>query len=136
MHKNNMRKLILTLGGAFFLTTLSFSQMIQIASNNGTEICQGYTSDCQAHIAIISGLPLSIPENTYVTYVWTSEHANGTKTWESNRQDRKVPIPWEGDYTVQVKVQYVRSQNDNNRYRPYAVFWSNKLKITGKLCKP
>ncbi len=130
-----MRKLIITLAGTFTFTLLTFStfaQMLQISSMNGNEICQGFASDNQAIVQVVSGLPMSAPVGTYVTYTWTSTHANGTRVWDSNRGDRRIPIPWAGEYTVQVQIQYIRE----GKRRPYAVFWSNKITVIGTICKP
>ncbi len=126
-----MRKLffILTIG---FFTTTTYGQMFQIQSMNGEEICNGFLPENQAQVRVVGNLPLSPPENTYITYMWTSTHERGVKTWDTNRPDRRVPIPWTGDYTVQVKVMYTRHGNT----RPYAVFWSNPIKVTGRNCKP
>lgn len=130
-----MRRLIVILTSTltFTLFTLTtYGQMVQIASMNGNEICQGYASDNQAVVQIMNGIPIQKPENTYITYVWTSTHANGTKVWDSNQPTRKVPIPWLGEYQVQVVMQYVRV----GQTRPYAVFWSNKITVMGTNCKP
>jgi hypothetical protein len=130
-----MRKLIVILTSTLTFTLLTIStygQMLQISSMNGDEICQGYASDNQAIIQVTSGIPSAKPENTYITYVWTSTHDNGTKVWDTNLSSRKVPIPWTGEYTVQVVMQYVR----HGQTRPYAAFWSNKVKVMGKVCKP
>jgi hypothetical protein len=130
-----MRRLILIVTSTltFTLLTIStFGQMLQISCMNGEEICQGYSSGNQAQLQVMSGLPMTKPENTYVTYIWTSTHANGTKIWDSNQPTRKVPIPWAGEYTVQVAAQYIRE----GQRTPYAVFWSNKVTVMGKICKP
>lgn len=129
-----MRKLILTLTGTLtftLFTITTYGQMLQINCMNGEEICQGYAAENQAMIHITAGLPTEKPEDTYITYVWTSTHANGTKVWDSNQSSRRVPIPWSGEYTVQVVMQYVRV----GQTRPYAAFWSNKVTVMGKICK-
>lgn len=130
-----MRKLFLILASTLtftFLTNSTYGQMLQLACMNGVEICQGYAAENIAQVQINSALPISAPENTYVTYVWKSVHQNGTKIWDTSRPDRKIPIPWVGEYMVQVQVLYTRQGST----RPYAVFWSTPLKITGKICKP
>lgn len=130
-----MRKLIIILASTLTFTLLTITtnaQMLQISSMNGEEICQGYSSANQAFIQVTAGIPATKPENTYITYIWTSTHANGTKIWDSNQPTRRVPIPWAGDYTVQVVMQYVRE----GQTRPYAAFWSNKVTVKGMPCKP
>jgi len=130
-----MRKLIGIFTGTLILTCFTitmFAQMLQIQSMSGTEVCQGYTSANQAQMQVLSGLPATKPANTYVTYVWTSTHANGTKTWDTNQPTRRVPIPWAGEYTVQVVAHYIREGES----RPYAAFWSNRVKVMGMICKP
>lgn len=129
-----MRKLFLILTNTLaftFLVTLTYGQMINIECMNGEEICQGYLPQNQAHV-MINSMPMSIPDNTYVTYRWTSAHANGSKVWDTNRPDRRIPVPWTGEYTVQVQVQFTTKGNS----RPYAVFWSTPIKVMGKICKP
>lgn len=130
-----MRKLLLILASSLTITLFSnstYGQMLQIACMNGPEICQGFMPENQAQVQIMGGLPMSVPDNTYVTYVWTSTHANGKKTWDTSRPDRKIPIPWLGEYTVQVQVLFTR----HGKTRPYAVFWSNQITLAGKVCKP
>lgn len=104
--------------------------MIQISCMNGDQICQGFTSANQAKIEIVSASPLRVPEQTYVTYTWVSTHANGTKIWDTGLPTRRIPVPWVGEYTVQVQAQYVRE----GELQPFAIFWSNKVTVMGKTC--
>jgi hypothetical protein len=106
--------------------------MLQINCMNGDQICQGFSTENQAQLEVSSALPLRLPEQTYVTYTWMSTHANGTKVWDTGLPTRRVPVPWTGEYTVQVQAQYIRE----GERRPYAVFWSNKVVIMGKTCTP
>ncbi len=130
-----MRKLFLILVTTLaftFLSHSSYSQMVQLASMNGEEICQGFMPENQALLQIVGNLPIPPGEDTYITYFWRSVHEKGSKTWDTSRPDRRVPIPWTGEYTVQVQVMYTR----HGSTRPYAVFWSNPVKIMGTSCKP
>lgn len=104
--------------------------MLQIKCMNGEQLCQGFASDNQAQLEVVSNLPLRLPELTYVTYTWVSTHANGTKIWDTALPTRRIPVPWVGEYTVQVQAQYIRE----GERRPYAVFWSNKVVVMGVPC--
>lgn len=125
-----MRKWLL-LAGIFLLTTSTYAQMTAvIASQNGNQICSGLESTNCAHVALVSPPPLPVPENTILAYTWTAEHANGSWTWHSNYPTRIIPLPFQGQYKIQVKIEYMR----RGTKRPYAAFWSNKLFLQGMQC--
>jgi len=130
-----MRKLFLILASTLTFTLLSittYGQMIHIECMNGEEVCQGFMPNNLAQVEIMSGLPLTVPEDTYVTFRWYSKHENGTRYWDTNKANRPIPVPWLGEYTVHVEVMYLRKAN----YQPYAKFYSNEVKFVGKVCKP
>jgi hypothetical protein len=98
---------------------------------NGSEICCGFSSQSIAQVKVVANPPLPLPSNSAFTYVWTSQHQSGTTwTWYTSVNQRAIPIPWEGEYTVRVQVVYVQILN----YTPFAAFWSNTIKIYGKQC--
>lgn len=114
----------------FFFVTTTYAQMSVIASQNGNEICAGFTPTNCAHIALVSAPPLPVPDNTILAYTWTAEHANGSWTWHTNYPTRVIPFPFPGQYRIQVKIEYLR----RGTKRPYAAFWSNKLYLQGMNC--
>ncbi|MDZ4680295.1 MAG: hypothetical protein SH848_00630 [Saprospiraceae bacterium] len=116
----------------FFFTTSAYAQMgVVIASQNGNEICAGFTPENCAHVAVISQPPLPVPDNSILVYTWTAQHANGSWTWHTNYPARIIPFPFVGQYKIQVKVEYMRKGTK----RPYAAFFSNKLNMMGLDCQ-
>ena len=101
-----------------------------IASQNGNQICAGLMPANCAHVALVTPPPIPVPANTILAYTWTAEHANGTWTWHSNFPNRVIPLPFPGQYRIQVKVEYMR----RDAKRPFAAFWSNKLYLQGMQC--
>jgi hypothetical protein len=125
-----MRKGLL-LACFFFLLTSTYAQMtVVIASQNGNEICAGFTPANCAHIAVVTPPPLPVSTNSILVYTWTAEHANGSWTWHTNYPTRVIPLPFPGQYRIQVKIEYMR----RGTKRPYAAFWSNKLYVQGMNC--
>lgn len=126
-----MKQLSLTLILVLGWTGFSSAQaVVELAAMNGIEICAGYESVHFAHICIVSEPPIPVPPNASLTYTWTSEHPNGTRTWYGNSPERLIPINWEGHYLVRVKIEYIRY----GRTRPFAVFWSDYLSLIGLDC--
>ena len=127
-----MRKLILASACLLLFTNSTIRPMMRatISPMNGETFCAGYGPESTAQIAMISDLPLPPPSNARIAYTWTAEHPNGTWTWGTGSSDRVVPIPWPGDYVVQVKITYYLP----NRTRPFAAFWSNKVTVKGESC--
>lgn len=101
-----------------------------ISCVNGETFCAGYGPQSTAQISMVSDLPIKPPSNARVVYTWTAEHPNGTWTWGTGSPDRVVPIPWPGEYVVQVRITYYLP----NRTRPFAAFWSNKIAVRGEGC--
>jgi len=127
-NRTTMRKLLLV--AAFFSITLTtYAQMI--ASQNGNQICSGFEMSNCAHIAVVAPPPVPLAANSIMLYTWTAEHANGTWIWHSNHPTRTVPLPFVGQYMIQVKIEYMRKGTK----RPYAAFWSNKVYIHGMDCQ-
>jgi len=112
----------------FFITASASAQTI--ASQNGNQICAGFTAENCAHIAMISQPPLPLPDNSILVYTWTAQHANGSWVWHTNYPTRIIPFPFVGQYMIQVKVEYMRKGTK----RPYAAFFSNKLYMQGLDC--
>lgn len=132
--KNNrqttMKKwLLLPIAFAFFTNTYAQMSAV-IVSENGNEICAGFTPANCAHVALMTPPPLPLPENSILVYTWTAEHSNGNWTWHTNYPTRIVPLPFTGTYKIQVKIEYMRKGTK----RPYAAFWSNKLFVQGMGC--
>lgn len=115
-----------------FFSSAAFSQMVEIQSMNGYEICQGYDYENNAYMQVSSNLPFAPPPNTIVVYTWTAEHPNGNKIWNTSLPYRTIPIPWVGKYTVRLKIEYIR----RGKYRPFAAFFSNRVVIRGVNCLP
>ena len=103
----------------------------EIVPLDGIEFCQGYTSEHVAHFRMISQFPnfASLPY-VYVTYTWVAEHPKGRKEWNTGNRVRAVPLPWEGEYTVQVRVEFIRLGFAN----PFSTIWSNRIKIVARDC--
>lgn len=112
----------------FFITTSASAQVI--VSQNGNQICAGFTAENCAHIEMISQPPLPLPSNSILVYTWTAQHANGTWVWHTNYPTRIIPFPFVGQYMIQLKVEYMRKGTK----RPYAAFFSNKLYMQGLDC--
>ena len=127
-----MRNALVTISCLLFISTMAFGQMTEIQSVNGTEFCIGYGSENQAQFVVTTDFPIPIPPETVVVYTWTAKHPNGNKVWNTNFPYRAVPIPWTGDYIVQVKVEYIR----RGRSRPFAAFISNQVLVSGFDCSP
>lgn len=114
----------------FFLLNSTYAQMTTIASQNGNEICAGFTPANCAHIALVSPPPIPVPASSILVYTWIAEHANGSWTWHTNYPTRVIPFPFPGQYRIQVKIEYMRKGTK----RPYAAFWSQKLYMQGMNC--
>ncbi len=129
---NTMRKLILAAACLLLFTNLTSHPTMRatISCMNGESFCAGYGPQSTAQISLVSSLPIKPPSNARVVYTWTAEHPNGTWSWGTGSPDRVVPIPWAGDYVVQVRITYYLP----NRTRPFAAFWSNKIVVSGKRC--
>ncbi len=129
-HRTFMRKGLL-LVCIFFLTTSTYAQMTAtIASQNGNEICSGFTPANCAQVAVMTPPPLPVPANSILVYTWTAEHANGSWVWHSNYPTKMVPMPFTGQYKIQVKIEYMRKGTK----KPYAAFFSNKIYVQGMQC--
>lgn len=105
-----MRKLI-TLGLVFATAVLLYGQpvaMDPIEVEGSPQVCAGYTSANQIRVRVRPTKTMDAAAGHYMlAYIWTAEHANGTKVWFSNQPARWVPIPWPGQYRVSVKVEYI-----------------------------
>ncbi|GJM31897.1 MAG: hypothetical protein DHS20C18_08980 [Saprospiraceae bacterium] len=112
--------------------TMMVNQMTaQLIAVNGSEICAGLQPENQAHICVSENLPIPLPPNSTIAYTWTVIHPNGTWRWVSTASERTVPIPWPGDYSVRVQMEYIRQ----GRRRPFAAFWTSPLIIHGSDCE-
>lgn len=126
-----MRNALLVLLIFFFITPVLHSQMTEITCTNGNEFCVGLSAESYAQVHIMTPPPIPLPSNSTFTYIWTVKHQNGTTwIWHTNLDCKAIPIPWEGEYTVRVKILYVKKYQNY----PFAAFWSNTIKIYGKQC--
>ncbi len=126
-----MRNLLIICLFSFFIVPLLHAQVPYIQCLNGSEICCGFQPNNIAQVKVVAPPSLPLPSGSAFTYVWISEHQNGTTwTWHTSVNQRAIPIPWEGEYTVRVQVIYIQIIN----YTPFASFWSNSIKIHGKQC--
>ncbi len=129
-----MRNLLLKAGMVFLLTTtMQIDMFAQLVALNGVEICAGLGSENMAHVCVGENLPIPLPPNATIAYTWTVQHSNATWRWYTMSSERLIPIPWPGEYSVQVKMEYVR--RGNNRPRPFAAFWTTPLIIHGQNCE-
>ncbi len=102
-----------------------------IVSVNGTEFCSSFNfEDERPHVCLMSGNPLPVIENTYVSYQWIVKHKNGSFVWNSFSAERIVPIPWPGKYTVKLLIKYFKV----GRQRPFGAVMSNTLEVYGQEC--
>ena len=125
-----MRKLFYSIA-MFIAPFLAYSQMSQIHSINGDEFCCGYSEESAAFIELIEDPPMTLPSNATFTYVWTVRHENGTTwTWYGSVRNRTVFTPWPGEYTIRVKILYVRTYQNT----PFAAFWSQPITIYAQNC--
>ena len=127
-----MRNALVTISCLLFLSFVATGQTTEIQSVNGVEFCRGYGPNHMAQFQITGTFPFQVPPGTAVVYTWTAQHPNGTKVWNTNFPYRAVPIPWVGEYIVQVKVEYIRKGNS----RPFITFWSNQVVVRGIECNP
>lgn len=110
---------------------MSAQQLAQISCMNGEQICSGFLPANQAHIRMTAPPPVPLPFNATMTYTWFIDHPNGSWLWHGNVIDRMVPIPFTGDYSIQLLVKYVRK----NQNRAFAAYLSNKIVIKGVACE-
>lgn len=126
-----MRKHFIALAFLLAFSSFSIAQFSsEIVSLNGYELCKGIGPHHWAHIAVVSGPPIPLPPDTYITYTWMAKNPFGSWVWFTSSSTRAVPIPWQGNYYVQVRVEYIR----RGRRSPFAVFWSNVITIRGINC--
>ncbi|HRD80536.1 MAG TPA: hypothetical protein PK198_11390 [Saprospiraceae bacterium] len=125
-----MRKLI-TLGMALATTLLLYGQSAALEVEGSPQICAGYTAASQIKVRIKSSKVSTAPVSRYtLAYVWTAEHANGTRVWFSNKPYRWVPITWPGQYRVSVTLEYILP----GRTRPFMVSPSSGVFLYGLDC--
>lgn len=132
-HKRHMRISLFCIG-IFFLTGFTPNKQYMVATiapTNGAEHCAGYGPQNMAHVSLVSGPPIPVPPGVALVYTWYSEHQNGNWTWWGNVPTRVVPMPFPGQYNVQLKIEYIRK----GRSRPFAAFWSNRLQLQGIDCR-
>ncbi len=117
------------------LSTLSFGQLLvapNIALTNGSQFCTSYGFQSESpHICLMSGNPLKVYDNMYVSYTWVALHRNGSFTWNTHTSERAFPVPWEGEYTVKLIIKYFRK----GRTVPFYAFRSNTVKFYGINCE-
>ena len=102
-----------------------------IASMNGTEFCTSFDfAKDRPHICLVSGNPLPVLENMYVSYTWIVQHPQGRFTWNTSSPERVIPVPWPGKYTVKVIIKYFKK----GRQRPFGAVLSNTVELYGREC--
>lgn len=126
-----MRKLLFVLLVFLFSASTVYSQMTTLACMNPDEFCVGMDPENYAQMQIVSDPPIPLPSNATYTYVWTAQHQSGTTwTWHSNLNHKAVPLPWEGEYVVRVRIKYVKKYHNYS----FAAFWSNRVYLAAKHC--
>ncbi len=126
-----MRKLLFVFLVFLFSGTTVYSQMTTIACMNPNEFCVGLEPENYAQMQVVTNPPIPLPSNSTMTYIWTVKHESGTSwTWHTNHNYKAIPIPWQGEYTIRVKIHYVQKYQNY----PFAAFWSNRVVLIGKYC--
>ena len=130
-----MRKQILIFSVFMFISISSYGQFFTapfIALTNGTEFCTSSRFNAELpHACLMSGNPMPVYDNMYVSYTWIAIHRNGSFTWNTHTSERAFPVPWEGEYSVKLLIKYIRK----GRTTPFFVFRSNTLKFYGEHCE-
>lgn len=125
-----MRKLF-TLGMALAAACMLSGQPVALEVEGSPQVCTGYTSANQIKVRVKQSKASSDPVSRFsLAYIWTAEHANGTKVWFSNKPYRWVPIPWPGQYRVFVTVEYILP----GRSRPFMATPSSGVFLNGIDC--
>ncbi len=126
-----MRTFLIALFIFFFSSMTVYSQMTTIACMNPQEFCIGMDYENYAQMQVVANPPIPLPSDATFTYIWTAQHQSGaTWIWHSNLNYKAIPIPWEGEYEVRVKILYVHKYENY----PFAAFWSNRVILVGKHC--
>lgn len=117
-----------------FCATLGYGQILtapNIVALNGNSFCASsdFAPD-RPHVCLVSGNPLPIYEDMYVSYTWIVRHPQGSFVWNTYSHERIIPVPWPGKYTVKLIVKYFRGE----KKRPFAAILSNTLELYGEDC--
>ena len=106
------------------LSAQAFAEII----TDSAPICAGFSLSNMARVQLMPNSSQIEPApNSRIEYVWTVQHGAGEWVWHNYTEERMIPIPWAGTYTVQIKVMYFLE----NRTQPYIVFFSNPVFIQG-----
>lgn len=126
-----MKKLYYLLFAFLSLPFFTSAQIAQIQSMNGSEFCSGYTEASVVYIKVMELPPFSLSPTIALTYTWTIRHSNGTIwTWYSNVDHRAFFTPWEGEYDISLKIEYINITSNI----PFTAFWSSPITITAFEC--
>ena len=128
-----MKKLLLTslLVAGCMLTAVQAQAVIQLKGVGTTaEFCAGFTDENIVEVQLQESLPLEVSATTNLEFYWTAHHLEGTWTWRTDRNKRRMLIPFPGEYSIMARVLYI----NEGSISPFASFWSNQVKLTAEEC--
>ncbi|MCB0632213.1 MAG: hypothetical protein R2824_22570 [Saprospiraceae bacterium] len=99
--------------------------LFTITTTNGPEYTAGLSADNKVHVEVMGDLPIQPAENSKLVFTWYCEHNLGSWTYGTGFDWNDYRIPYQGVYTMQAKIEYLRE----GKTRPYAAFWSNRISV-------
>lgn len=128
-----MKELLLTclLVAGCWLPAVQAQAVIQLKGAGTTsEICAGFTDENIVEVQLQESLPLEVSATTNLEFYWTAHHLEGTWTWRTSYNKRRMLLPFPGEYRIMARVLYI----NEGSISPFASFWSNQVKLMAEDC--